>query len=122
MQVIHGVFAPCEYLEHKFVDGGLLDNVPADEVKKLGADKILTLNFKTDLNYKTKNVYDIAFKSIDILFEGRSKPSLDMSDMVIDFDLPEAKVFSTNKVDYCYNIGYVTTISKMKEIKDMLKE
>ena len=98
-----------------------MDNIPADEVKKLGADKILTLKFATDMNYKTKNIYDIAFKSLDILFEGRSQPEIELSDIVIDFDLPEAKVFSTNKVDYCYNIGYITTIARMKEIKDMLK-
>lgn len=88
----------------------------------MGADKILTLKFKTDLNYKTKNIYDVALKSLDILFEGRSQAQINMSNMVIDFDLPEAKVFSRNKVDYCYNIGYITTIAKMKEIKDMLKE
>ena len=115
------MFAPCEYLDHKFVDGGLLDNIPSDEVKKLGADKILTLKFASDLNYKTKNIYDVAFKSLDILFEGRSHAALEISNMVIDFDLPEAKVFSRDKVDYCYNIGYITTIAKMKEIKDMLK-
>ena len=115
------MFSPCEYLDHKFVDGGLLDNIPADEVKKMGADKVLTLKFTTDLNYKTKNIYDVAMKSLDILFEGRSQAQIAVSDLVIDFDLPEAKVFSRSKVDYCYNIGYITTIAKMKEIKDMLK-
>ena len=66
-----GVFAPCMYKGHKFVDGGILDNVPADEVKKLGVDKVLTLKFATALNYDPKNIYEIAFKSIDLLFEAR---------------------------------------------------
>ena len=61
-----GVFAPCIYKGHKFVDGGILDNVPADEVKKLGVDKVLTLKFATALNYDPKNIYEIAFKSIDL--------------------------------------------------------
>ena len=46
-------------MEHKFVDGGLLDNVPAGEVKKLGADKIITVKFSTDLSYAPKSIYDV---------------------------------------------------------------
>jgi NTE family protein len=118
---IHGVFAPCEYKNHKFVDGGILDNVPAGEVRKLGADKVLTIKFSAGLNYEPKNVYEIAFKSIDLLFEGRAQEAVKESDYVIDLDLSEASVFNIKKIDYCYNIGYITAIEKMKEIKEMLR-
>lgn len=116
-----GVFAPCAYKGHKFVDGGLLDNVPAGEVRKLGAEKVLTIKFSAGLEYEPKNIYEVAFKSIDILFDGRSQEAIKESDMVIDLDLSEASVFNIKKIDYCYNIGYITTIAKMKEIKDMLE-
>ena len=62
-----------KYLGHKFVDGGILDNVPAGEVRKLRADKVLTIKFSAGLNYEPKNIYEVAFKSIDILFEGRAE-------------------------------------------------
>lgn len=45
-----GVFAPCLFKEHKFVDGGVLDNVPADEVKKLDVDKVIAIKFALDKN------------------------------------------------------------------------
>ena len=32
--------------------------------------------------------------------------------------IEKANTFNAKKVDYCYNIGYVTTIARMKEIKD----
>lgn len=118
--VIHGVFAPCEYLGHKFVDGGILDNVPAGEVRKLGVDKVLTIKFSAGLNYAPKNIYEVAFKSIDILFEQRAQEAVSESDLVIDIDVSEASVFNTKKIDYCYNVGYITAITKMKEIKEML--
>lgn len=120
--VIHGVFAPCEYLGHKFVDGGILDNVPAGEVRKLGADKVLTFKFSSELNYEPKNIYEVAFKSIDILFDARSKDAIEQSDLMIDLDLPEASVFNIKKIDYCYNIGYITTLTKIKEIREMLEK
>lgn len=115
------MFAPCEYLGHKFVDGGILDNVPAEEVRKLGATKVLTIKFSAGLNYVPKNIYEVAFKSIDILFEQRAQEAVNESDMVLDIDVSEASVFNTKKIDYCYNVGYITTIAKMKEIKEMLE-
>lgn len=117
-----GVFAPCIYKEHKFVDGGILDNVPADEVKKLGVDKVLTLKFATALNYDPKNIYEIAFKSIDLLFEARSQEAIHASDLVVDLDVSEASVFDVKKIDYCYNAGYVTMLTKINEVKKMLNE
>lgn len=117
-----GVFAPCIYKGHKFVDGGILDNVPADEVRKLGVDKVLTLKFATALNYDPKNIYEIAFKSIDLLFEARSQEAIHASDLVIDFDVSEASVFDTKKIDYCYNVGYITMLTKINEVKKMLNE
>ena len=117
-----GVFAPCIYKGHKFVDGGILDNVPADEVKKLGVDKVLTLKFATALNYDPKNIYEIAFKSIDLLFEARSQEALHASDLVIDLDVSEASVFDMKKIDYCYNAGYITMLTKINEVKKMLNE
>ena len=117
-----GVFAPCVYMNHKFVDGGIIDNVPAREVRKLGADKVLSIKFASEKESDPKNIYEIVFKSIDILFDARVKEAYEESDLLIDLELPEANLFNGKKVDYCYNIGYVTTIAKMKEIKDMLKE
>ena len=35
------VFNPCSYKSHKFLDGGILDNIPVFEVKKQGADKVI---------------------------------------------------------------------------------
>ncbi len=120
--VTHGVFAPCQYLGHKFVDGGILDNVPAGEVRKLGADKVLTIKFSAGLTYDPKNIYEVAFKSIDILFDARAKEAMKESDFVLDLDLSKASVFNIKKIDYCYNIGYITTITKIKEIKKILEK
>lgn len=107
---------------HKFVDGGILDNVPAGEVKKLGVDKVLTIKFSAGLDYEPKNIYEVAFKAIDILFEERAQEAVDESDFVIDLDLSQASVFNIKKIDYCYNVGYITTLTKIKEIKEMLEK
>ncbi len=115
-----GIFAPCDIGSHKFVDGGILDNFPAGEVRKLGADKVLTIKFSSSLNYTPKNIYEVVFKSMDILFENRAAEAVKESDFIIDLDLSEASVFNIKKIDYCYENGYITTITKINEIKRML--
>lgn len=117
-----GVFAPCEYQGHKFVDGGILDNLPAGEVKKLGVDKILSIKLSSNLQSDPKNAYEVIFKSIDILFESRIKEAFDQSDFMLDLDLSEANMFNIKKIDYCYNMGYVNTIANMTKIKEILKK
>ena len=39
------IFCPCKFKEHSFYDGGILDNVPVEEVRKQGADKVIAVNF-----------------------------------------------------------------------------
>lgn len=117
-----GIFAPCEYLGHKFVDGGILDNIPTDEVKKLGVDKVLTIKLSTGNNYVPKNIYEVAFKAIDILCDARSEEIIKESDFVLDLDVSEASVFNIKKIDYCYNVGYNETIKNIKQIKKILEE
>ena len=98
------------------------DNLPAREVRKLAIDKVLSVKFAASLQYEPKNAYDIGFKAVDILFDSRAQEALEASDFTLDLDLAEASVFNIKKIDYCYNIGYISTITKMNEIKQMLKE
>lgn len=115
------MFAPCEYKGHKFVDGGVLDNVPTGEVKKLGVDKVITIKFSTGANYEPKNIYEVAFKAIDILCDTRAKEVNEKSDFIINLDLTQASVFNTKKIDYCYEVGYTETIKMIDEIKKAIQ-
>lgn len=116
-----GVYAPFDYKDYRFVDGGVLDNVPADEVKKLGVDKILTIKFVLNKNSKPRGMYNIAMKCVDTIFEGLSKDSIEMSDYVFDIDVSKSSAFSIGKIDYCYEEGYKYAISRINEIRKMIK-
>ena len=65
-------------------------------------------------------MYEVAFKAVDILFEARSQEAVEQSDYVIDVALPEATVFGIKKLEYCFNIGYITAITKIQDIKKRL--
>lgn len=115
-----GVFAPFDYGEYRFVDGGILDNIPVDEVKKLGVDKILTIKFVLNRNSKPRGIYGITMKCVDTIYEGLSKEATQMSDYICDIDVSKSNTFNIRKIDYCYEEGYKYAISRIDEIKKIL--
>lgn len=112
-----GVFAPTIYKENKFVDGGIIDNLPTDEVRKLGADKVLSIRFSSENTNDPKNMVEVIMKSLDIMFDQRTAQEVESSDFAITLDLPEASVFNIRKIDYCYNQGYIAAMENMEKIK-----
>ena len=78
-----GIFCPCDFKNHKFLDGGVLDNIPVTEVKKQGADKVIAINFKADDVDDNSNIMDIAMRTIDIMGNKISEESLEQSDFVL---------------------------------------
>lgn len=81
-----GVYAPCIYKSHKLIDGGVLDNIPTDEVKKLGADKVISVKFKFNKREKTVGVAGVLLKSLDMMFDKRAQDEVKKADVVIDIE------------------------------------
>ena len=114
------VFSPCEYGKHKFLDGGILDNFPSLEVKKQGADKVLTVNFKADDINEESNVMDIIMRSIDIMGNKVSEENLKSSDIVLTIQTDKTGLLEIDKLDDCYKYGYRQTINNIDKIKNLI--
>ena len=117
-----GVFAPCTYRNHRFVDGGILDNIPTDEVKNAGADFTIAVKFALNKNSITRGIAEVATKAIDIMFEKNSISEIKEADYIINIDTKDATVFDIKKINQCYRCGYEQTLSKIKEIKNKIDE
>ena len=115
-------FSPCEYNEHKFLDGGILDNFPTIEVRHQGADKMLTVNFKTDDIEESSNIMDIVMRTIDIMGNKISEENISNSDMVLTIQTDKTGLLETEKLDACYKYGYRQTINQIDKIKDMIND
>lgn len=116
------IFSPCEYKEHKFLDGGILDNVPSLEVKKQGVDKVITVNFKADDIDEESNVMDIIMRSIDIMGNKVSEENIIKSDLVLTIQTDKTGLLELEKLDDCYNYGYRQTLNNIDKIKNLIKE
>ncbi len=115
------MYAPFEYKEFQFVDGGIFDNLPSAECKKLGVDKVISIRFKLKTPRKQKTIYNIGMQSLDLMTENLIRESVRISDYVIELDLKDAKPFSINKLEFCYKEGYMQTLDHITKLKKSLK-
>lgn len=116
------VFSPCTIGTHAFMDGGVLDNIPVNEVKKQGADKVIAVKFDADKIDKNSNIMDIVMKTIDIMGSKISEESLEMSDLVLNVYTDKVGLLDIKKLDSCYQYGYNCIIENLAKIKSIAKK
>ena len=114
------VFNPCLMGEHTFMDGGALDNIPVNEVKKQGVDKVIAVKFDADPVDENSNIMDIVMKTIDIMGNKISEESLEMSDLVLNVYTDKVGLLDVEKLDSCYKYGYECVVQNIDKIKEML--
>ena len=116
-----GMYAPFDYKKYQFVDGGIFDNLPVVEAKKLGIDKVIAIKFKLKSPRKQNTIYNIAMQSLDLMTENLIKDSINKSDYVIEIDLRDVKPFNISKLEFCYREGYTQTLDNIIKLKRELK-
>lgn len=116
-----GMYAPFEYDKYQFADGGIFDNLPVAETKKLGVEKVIAIKFGLKNPRKQKNIYNIAMQSLDLMTENLIKDSIKQSDFVIEINLKDVKPFSINKLEFAYQQGYMQTLDYIIKLKKELR-
>lgn len=114
------IFCPCKFKEHRFLDGGVLDNIPVAEVKKQGADKVIAINFKADNINEKSNIMDLTMRTIDIMGNKISEENLEKSDFVLTIKTDKTGLLDIDKLDSCYKYGYNEVIKNIDKIKEIL--
>lgn len=113
-----GIFCPCEYKNTLLVDGGIAENLPWRETKRIGADKVLSIVF---VNKRPKkccdNVVQVIDKSFGILCHELAKYEWDGTDYLLKIEHDNVGLLDWKKVDELYEQGYIQTKMKLKELK-----
>lgn len=114
------LYKPFKFKNHIFLDGGILDNVPAKVLKDNGVKKILSINFdeyETDENSPALNLLT---KVLDLMCNKIAKESINYSDYLLTVPTDTLGMLDIDKIDYGFNLGYETAMKKMSEIKEKL--
>lgn len=116
-----GVFAPLEYENYRFVDGGVLNNIPDEELSLLGSEKNITVRFPPKKEEDQRNAIGVLFRCLDIVFDDRDNLKLKNSDYIIDVVLASSTIFKVEKIDFCYEKGYKAANDNIDKIKEKLE-
>ena len=114
------VFSPCKYKKFRFLDGGVLNNIPVEEVKKHGADKVIAVNFKADDITENSNIMDIVMRTLDIMGNKISEEGLNSSDYILTVETDKTGLLDIDKLDECYMSGYKIARENIDKIKNSI--
>lgn len=112
-----GVFSPCEYEGELLVDGGIAENIPWRELKKVGADKVLSITFKNTKPKKCcKNLFEVIDKSFGIMCHELAKHEVNGTDYLIEIKNDNIGLLDCTKLEELYYQGYYQTKQQIKKL------
>ncbi|HTR35787.1 MAG TPA: patatin-like phospholipase family protein [Bryobacteraceae bacterium] len=83
------VFNPVKADRTIYADGGLLDNLPVDVVRKMGADIVIAVHLSPGAYNpgKSQSIFSVMDRSISVMISANELRSMEDADLVISVDL-----------------------------------
>ena len=81
-----GIFPPVEVDGKVLVDGGAMNNVPADVVRSMGADTVVAINvgFAGDTRTVSRSLLGLMSQTVDVMMQAATRASVKTADIVIN--------------------------------------
>ncbi|MHB1127468.1 MAG: patatin-like phospholipase family protein [Bacillota bacterium] len=120
---IPGIFSPKELAGRILVDGGVVNNAPADILKALGVKKVIAVNmgFLSGETAKPNNLFQVLLQSADIMGERISRNVLNANaDLEIHPPTPNVNLWDFGQVPSLVQAGVQEAQRRLPEIKQLL--
>jgi len=110
-------FSPVEIDKHLLVDGGILNNLPVDVVRNMGADLVIAINISSPLGKadQSSSFVTVALQSVDAALVQntiQSLQSLKSPDVLIEPEIEEFTAADFDKVDILMQRGHDAVMKK----------
>lgn len=113
---IPGIFKPVEIQGRMLVDGGVVENVPIQSVKDLGAKYVMGIDLNAKNKYERPNdILDVILNSFHYLLKQTVRLQTQDADLLIEPDLSQFNHSETNQVDDLIEKGYTDSKKILKE-------
>lgn len=109
-----GIFTPVRSGDRLYADGFLLNNLPIDVGKEMGADVVLGVHLAiAPMDSKTNlSSFGVLGQSIAIMSAVNELHSMELADVLITVPLQKFTALDYNKIDAIIKAGYDATASK----------
>lgn len=126
---IPGYFAPVQVGDRYLVDGGMLNNLPVDVVKKMGADYVITIDlhqFKKDKEETDQTIPEMVGTMLSIMNGEKYHAGREASDIIIAPNCSQYGILSFDpvSVNALVDSGYVAAervLPQLQSLSDHLK-
>ncbi|HHY91328.1 MAG TPA: patatin-like phospholipase family protein [Clostridiales bacterium] len=120
---IPGIFQPVVVEGRTLVDGGVVNNLPVTQLKKMGANYTIAVHLFSDLNqWIPKTGPEIILKSFLIMQHRASWHEISQADLLIDINLKGFNPIDLNQSKKLIQRGYERALEKRKEIKKISRQ
>ncbi|MGI8786936.1 MAG: patatin-like phospholipase family protein [Pyrinomonadaceae bacterium] len=118
---IPAVFAPVELNGKILADGGILNNIPTDVAKDMGADIILVVNIETQLGDRSslQDLVGILGQTFYVATVENSRRSLRQADIIVAPDLKNYGTFDFKSGKEIIALGYEGAEQKVALLKSL---
>jgi NTE family protein len=114
-------FAPVEIDGHLLADGGIVDNIPVDIVRKMGADIVIAIDISAPLETieSTSSFLTVAKQSLNVSLIQNALRSLKQADIVIAPEVKEFGVTDFYKGVDLMTKGYEAIMAKVALLRNL---
>jgi NTE family protein len=116
---IPGVFAPVRRDNQIFVDGGLVDNLPTDVVRKMGADIVIAVHLQIApaSAKEIQSAFGILGRSVELVIAETEIRGMAGADLLVKADVEKYTTMDYGKTDELVKIGYEAAQEKAQILK-----
>jgi NTE family protein len=109
-----GVFSPVRWDGHIFADGGLMDNLPVDVARSMGADLTLAVHLETTTLDPTATLssFGVLGRSVSVVVAANELRSIEKADMLISVPLAGFDSREYNRAEELIKMGYQAAQAK----------
>ena len=115
---IPGVFTPVELNGRVLADGGMVQNIPVETVRDMGADAIIAI----ELHYPPGDVGQLSTlvgvlsRAIDVMITQNERRSLALAQAKVRIDMKGFAITDYKRVNELVELGYKTAASESAEL------
>lgn len=115
------LFGPVKHHDRMLVDGGILNNLPVDVVKAMGADVVIAVNIASPLAQVDENssLISVTYQSIDVSLVQNTIRSSKLADILIAPDLGELTASDFSESKSFANLGYLSVFEHSAELESL---
>jgi NTE family protein len=119
---VPGIFSPVHYQGKVLVDGGILNDLPADLLREAGMDKILAVDVEREHDeQEPRNIFETVYRSFTIMMTVQRRVNLKYADVVFRPEVGHILAFDTSRIRECIKAGEREAQRKIPEVLSLLE-